>query len=387
MINLCVDLEHYPNLSQENLSGSEFDKTYPRTVPLRLTTYMDTHGIEYSMHTVDTAPSNSWYPIAFSWFDFACDYIELLSSAVKDRIQQQQLKLLFYYHEGDNPKDIQQRINALCYEHDLPLTYLFVSANSAANTLDNFVYFSDHEFFFAYLNRLQDPVEPSSTPRTYDFCALNRVHKWWRASAMSDLQANGYLDNSIWSYNTECLVNDDPMNNPIRVESESGWQQRLDNFVSNGPYWADSPDSKQHNDHRFVNTYLYQDSYCHIVIETLFDADGSGGSFLTEKTYKCFKFAQPFVLIGPAGSLQTLRDAGYKTFDNVIDNRYDDIKDNTERWLYARTAIAKIYHQNRQQFLEDCMTDIKHNQQWFLRTQKQQLNELCDKLAVNTDLV
>ena len=46
----------------------------------------------------------------------------------------------------------------------------------------------------------------------------------------------------------------------------------------------------------------YANAYCNIVMETHFDADGSTGTFLTEKTYKPIKHGQLFFVAGPAGT-------------------------------------------------------------------------------------
>ena len=56
-----------------------------------------------------------------------------------------------------------------------------------------------------------------------------------------------------------------------------------------------------------------------IVIETnVYDM----GSF-TEKTTKCLVAGKPFLLFGTPGQLQKLRDMGFRTFDGIINERYD----------------------------------------------------------------
>jgi hypothetical protein len=117
------------------------------------------------------------------------------------------------------------------------------------------------------------------------------------------------------------------------------------------------------------------------VVETLFDADQSGGAFLTEKTYKAIKFGQPFVIIGTAHSLRTLREQGYKTFDHSIDNHYDEITDNTQRWMAIRNTILKIQSQNMHEWFLKCLPDIKHNQQVFANTQGLLLNNIQRELS------
>lgn len=385
MIHFCFDRLSsenlgYPNLAQADLAPDAFDHTYPRSIPFRLPTYFDHYSVKHQCHTVDTAPSGSWYPVGLGWHDFDCDYFALIPRL--DLVRSARIRVLFYYHEGDNPERIKQRLDSLCVQHQLPSNcYLFVSANTAAKELGNFIYFPEHEFFFRYLNRRQAPTPITAQPRTYDFTALNRVHKWWRASVMSDLNHSGLLHNSLWSYNTECLIDDQEQDNPIQVDTMPGWRARIHQFLADGPYVCDTADSTAHNDHRGVNTYLYQDSYCNLSIETLFDVDQSGGAFITEKTYKCFKFAQPFVLIGPHGSLQALRDVGYRVFDNIIDNSYDTIQDNTRRWFAVKKAIVKIKEMGMHEFYQQCIPDLKHNQQWFERDSHVHMTSLLQTLS------
>jgi hypothetical protein len=117
------------------------------------------------------------------------------------------------------------------------------------------------------------------------------------------------------------------------------------------------------------------------VVETLFDTNQSGGAFITEKTYKAIKYGQPFVVVGAVGSLAALRRAGYRTFDHAIDNRYDLIHDNTQRWLAVRRAIAQIQSQNMHEWFESCCDDIKHNQNHYLHNQPVWLDTLINRLS------
>jgi hypothetical protein len=61
-------------------------------------------------------------------------------------------------------------------------------------------------------------------------------------------------------------------------------------------------------------------SFLHIVNETVVDKQ-----HLTEKIFKPIVLKQPFVLMGGQGTLQYLRDYGFKTFKKWFDEDYDDI--------------------------------------------------------------
>lgn len=385
MIDFCYDSlgKHgigYPNLAQPNLQPTEFDIIYPRAIAFRPNMYFWLADASWNVHLVESAPNGSWYPVALGWHDFDCDYFSLMSSRLLERVRSNEIRILFYYHEGDNPERIQTRLDALCYQHQLPLNYLFISANSAADRFSRTFYFPDHEIFFKYVNRRQAFTDINKNPRSYKFTALNRSHKWWRATIMSDLHRHGLLQDSIWSYNTTITVNDSEENNPISILADPKWLASMRKFVANGPYFCDGPEDDKHNDHRHVNTSLYLDSYCHIVIETLFDVDQSRGAFLTEKTYKCIKFGQPFVIVGAAGSLQALRDAGYRVFDHAIDNGYDLIEDNTERWFAVKETIKKISSGDMHQWYLSCTNDLEHNQKLYQQKIQPSLNRLIQKL-------
>ena len=76
--------------------------------------------------------------------------------------------------------------------------------------------------------------------------------------------------------------------------------------------------------------------------QTFIDIENSLGTFVSEKIFKPIKNGQPFVVVGPRGTLQCLRDLGYRTFDYAIDNSYDCEKNIAMRWFKAITSINKI---------------------------------------------
>ena len=174
-----------------------------------------------------------------------------------------------------------------------------------------------------------------------------------------------------------------PEDNPLILDAIPGWRSVMQEFLGRGPYICDNADSVAHNDHRRINTDLYTQSYCHLVIETLFDVDQSGGTFLTEKSWKCVKFGQPFVIIGPVGSLDALRSAGYRVFDHAIDNSYDTIEDNTERYLAVRKSIDALRTQDMHQWYLRCLDDVMHNQWQFSTKANGTLDRLVKKLTVD----
>lgn len=354
-----------------------FNQHWPYTVPCSLHEHCAIHGFDHNIQLVEHSPAgHGFYTIGIGWFDFDTDYFALIPKIIFGR----NITVLFYYHEGDNPVQIKQRLDDLCDQHHLPKTcYRFISGNTAADSLPQFAWFPDHELLYWHQNKHIPACSIHLDPRPYKFTILSRTHKWWRATVMASLRKAGILNASQWSYNTSVSANESPDSNPIRVDYLH-LRSDIDTFLQQGPYQCDNLTEEQHNDHGLHVSQHYTESYCSIVLETLYDTGPSGGVFLTEKTFKPIKHGQPFVIVGPAGSLQTLRDLGYKTFDHAIDNSYDLEPDATLRWLKLLSTIQQIHAQDPQTWFEKCMDDVLHNQQLFLLSKNDRLNTLHDKL-------
>jgi hypothetical protein len=366
----------YPALAQTQ--DCDFDQQYPYTVPLRLQEYCVEHSVPLNVyHIEDHFPSNSFYPVGIGFFDFSIDYFELMSDTLRRQLREHRVRVLFYYHEGDNPVHIKLRIDKLTGDHLLPSDcYVFVSGNTDAKKLSNFVYFVDFELWYYQRNRSNPALKIHHEPRDHEFTVLNRLHKSWRALAMADLKHNGILDNSYWSYcetgefvDAECA---------IEIDHISGLRPRTEKFLQTAPHISDELDFDQRNDHRILIPKYHANSYCNIVMETHFDIE-HGGTFLTEKTFKSIKHGQMFFIAGPAGSLQVLRDLGYRVFDSVLDNSYDLIFDPTQRWQ-ALTRSIFFTQPDLPQLFELCCEDIQHNQQLFLSNKADRLNTLIKEI-------
>jgi hypothetical protein len=83
----------------------------------------------------------------------------------------------------------------------------------------------------------------------------------------------------------------------------------------------------------------YQSSEIEIVLETLFDDDRN---HLTEKTLRPIACGQPFILCSTPGSLQYLKNYGFKTFDSVWSEEYDNIQDPKQRLECITDLMCEI---------------------------------------------
>lgn len=374
----------YPALAQHQArpytqAWREFGQHWPYTIPLRLQEYCNQHSVNINIYTInDELPAYTFYPIGIGFFDFGIDYFSLLSEPVRQAILDQRLRVLFYYHEGDNPQRIKQRLDSLARQNALPETcYIFVSSNTAAEQIPGFVVFNDFELWY-YQRNIESPGLPIHfNARSKEFTCLNRLHKWWRATAMADLHRNGMLDNSYWSYCEPATGEDNDC--PIEVDLIARLRYDRTKFLESAPYFCDSLADSDRNNHAVIVAEHYADSYCQIVLESQFDVDQSGGAFITEKTFKPIKHGQLFFVAGGAGSLQTLRDLGYRTFDHLLDNSYDNIHNPTQRWQRLTESISKA-RANLPELFAAAKDDLEHNQQLFQANKSQRLNTLIEKI-------
>lgn len=97
----------------------------------------------------------------------------------------------------------------------------------------------------------------------------------------------------------------------------------------------------------------YESTNVEVVLETLFD---DSRLHLTEKILRPIACAQPFILVSTPGSLNYLKTYGFKTFDDIWDESYDQIQDHGQRLK----IIAKL------------MKDIAN---WDITTQTQKFKE------------
>ena len=384
------DSRPYPNLApvmnnpHESYHGMGDD--WPFVIPCRLLYYAQDHGYAYNIsYTDEPIPDQAWYPVGLGFFHFELDYFDMMSESVRDLLRQGAMRVLFYYHEGDSPYHEKTRLDYLCTQHNLPVDcYRFVSGNTAADHIPGFVWFPDHElFYWRNAVRWNDRSMPGASyhdrKRSHRYTALNRIHKWWRATIMTELRDQGLLSNSYWSYNN-VDQNDQWHDNPIELSKFSGLEQRVTQFVQQSPYSCDNLNPVEQNSHWTLVAEHFDDAYCHLVLETLYDAEQSGGAFLTEKIFKPIRHAQPFIMFGTANSLATLKRLGYKTFDDQINNAYDSETNNTERFIKTVAGLNLLNQQDLHEFYVRCRDQIIHNQELFLGSKYNRLEELCQRL-------
>lgn len=349
-----------------------FSTHWPFSEPVHFLDYLDDEQIPYDLVSESQADCFCVYPISLSFFDYTINWKQLIPKWVFEK----KLLIWFYYSEGDNPYKIKDHLDT-----QLGNCYHFTSANTAADHIENFSYFADDELLYRLRNQHCDPVQFHSKYRSKQFTCLSRTHKLWRATTMARLWKNNLHKVGYFSYNNDLDLEETYHSNPISFASLKGFPLALMKFLKACPFTADTLDSNQHNDHSLTVTEHYDNSYLNLVLETHLDTDGSGGAFLTEKIFKPIKNSQLFICIGAKGSIQKLRDLGYKTFDTLIDHSYDAESDNTLRWQMAmQQAELLINNKDLHKIYTSAQPELIHNQNLFCASKADRLNTLLGKI-------
>ena len=63
---------------------------------------------------------------------------------------------------------------------------------------------------------------------------------------------------------------------------------------------------------------------------------------VTEKTFKAILSKKPFMMLAPSGSLELLKKEGFKTFDSLIDESYDNTDDLDKKQNLVIAQMKKL---------------------------------------------
>jgi len=110
---------------------------------------------------------------------------------------------------------------------------------------------------------------------------------------------------------------------------------------------------------------IYNETFYSIVAETVCT---NHYSHFTEKTAKTFVAGRPFVVFSGQHFLKNLRSLGFQTFSAVINESYDAIENETERFAQAWQQVELLCQLDPAAVMQELQSVIAHNQQHFLLT-------------------
>ena len=207
------------------------------------------------------------------------------------------------------------------------------------------------------------------------FLSYNRCgYRWHRVFMLSKLYKLGILDDMIFSfYENDYLDNKMEFGNLIylpskfeslNIETKDKWDI-IKFLVDKCPTTLDHKTSISasggHNYFSVKEHYL--DTYVSIVNETGVLDDVT---FITEKTIRPMFNRHPFIVWGNPYILKTLRSYGFKTFDWLVDESYDECENANDRFNMVLKEIEKLNSlpiEKLHKLYYDNMEIMEHNYQ------------------------
>jgi len=120
---------------------------------------------------------------------------------------------------------------------------------------------------------------------------------------------------------------------------------------------------------QYISKHIYENSWISVVAES---QHSNNFFFPTEKTGKALFAKRPFIVLSGQHYLRTLRSLGFRTFNSVIDESYDEIEDYTERTRAAFASFKKLIQLDQNYVRLQLQDVLEHN-----------YKIICDRTVLN----
>lgn len=178
----------------------------------------------------------------------------------------------------------------------------------------------------------QPPTAPISIKDySLPFNSLNRAHRSHRTEHLYFLAENklqGLVSGGAW-FATHAI---DP---PVYQTVEYNHYKTV--LTANYPKTIDVKDLVTQVPNLINNLEIYENSQLTVVTESHFNQ--TGGLFITEKTFRPLLVGHPFMVLGQKGTLEKLRSWGFQTDFDGINQSYDLIEDDGERFFQFHRSL------------------------------------------------
>ena len=199
-----------------------------------------------------------------------------------------------------------------------------------------------------------------------DFLLLNRHWKLHRLLLLSQLHKIGF-EKSLVSWDNKFAFQ---LNRNEFLQYDTN--EEFLNLMTETSSLLDIDDLTKIAGFGFETKDIYLKTYLSIVTESVFfqEENHFPSGYLSEKIWKPIGHCQPFILAGPAKSLEYIRNRfGYKTFHPYIDESYDLEIDDFKRLELIQKEIEKFSNKTKEEkdeFLNNIKDICLYNQKLFL---------------------
>ena len=223
------------------------------------------------------------------------------------------------------------------------------------NPIDEYITYKDKSHMFLYMNR---------SPRFHRYITFKIIEQLGLLKhAMYSSMAYNMNDRNIGLQDYSEYIN---YLEELKTSSDVKFNM-LYEYITYNP---DMPEHSLPNDEDFKKTNLVvqTDISLENLKNTYFSVVTETGS-LSEKTFKMLFYGHPFILVGGGGGLNFLKRLGYKTFDCIFDESYDQMG-GIEKYICIAEQIQYFCTDEGKQKFIDKMPEIeevlRYNRNLFL---------------------
>ena len=231
--------------------------------------------------------------------------------------------------------------------------------------------------YFPFCDELIDELKNSKRKKKYVcYNGSSRIH---RIFLIDDLVKKDLIKHGMVSLNEKPT---EEFLNMIENEQYSYLDKKVDrgnNFLQTSPHSITNIKLGKNIDGSDVDLWCTIDrphlmnTYFNVITETTFFVDVPDDYlFITEKTYKSI-IQHPSLILGRPHTLRHLKEIGFKTFDNMFDESYDEEMDDLKRYnmvLGEIERLCKFSHEDLQIMYNDSIDIFLHNQKVMLNETK-----------------
>ena len=197
------------------------------------------------------------------------------------------------------------------------------------------------------------------TPLDYvkKYICLNRLPRYHRIALLHLLIENNTLNDGYVSFAKNTLNHEGVRQLFSGLSDRLIYDKQIDELL---PMNVDVTDMRINLAYgigsEFLRKEYYKQSYFTIVTETNYTK--SFPLHFTEKIFRPIIYRHPFIAVGNCGLLRELRNLGYKTYNNIIDESYDTVDNDSVRLSMIANEVKRLCNLDTDQ-LKQFVTDSK----------------------------
>jgi hypothetical protein len=305
-------------------------------------------------------------PVNFAYEKYVEDQIEIDLSqfdlVILSDIEQLRMSWIYEWIAGSNIKNY--------------LLAAGVTHNSEGNNNETTVVRS---WWMYNLMRMNSFVEHMHTNKPYWFDVLLGARRPHRDFVMLSLQKHlTLLDKCIVTYRdgfSGGIVD----NQTVNIHNYfPGYTLEWPYISKNLDHQWEVKDTIEKSISPFVPWNIYKQTWYTVICETGFTGDGF---FLTEKTTKVLFAKRVFVMFAPCHFLKHLRELGFKTFESIIDESYDNESMDLVRYQMAFAQMLSLTYQDPVEVYNKVEEILEHNRQHLFKLQKTTNSQMQELLC------